>query len=148
MVEAAREVGFFSTGIELDSTSVTYARQCFPQNHFHHGTIEDFVGTEPDQRFDIIYCSEVIEHVSDANSFTESLSKALVSGGYLYLTTPNIRHWRRPRNLHSWDGYCPPSHCLYFDSKTINKLLNKHQLKVVMRYLALKPGIKVLAQKS
>lgn len=147
MVEAAREKGFVSTGVELDPKSLLYARQHFPNNYFYQGTIEDFVSTQPDQHFDIVYCSEVIEHVSDVNSFTESLARTLVDGGYLYLTTPDIRHWRRPRDLHSWDGYCPPSHCLYFDRKTINHLLYKHQLRVVLRYMALKPGIKLLAQK-
>jgi len=65
----------------------------------------------------------------------------------LYLTTPDISHWRRPRDLTLWDGFCPPSHCIYFSPGNLTRLLVEHGFEVFRRFVAWKPGIKVLARR-
>src|SRR4051794_26167023 len=62
MVEAAREAGFAAAGIDLDGPSIDYARRHYPANGFHCGTVEDLAATASDP-FDLVYTSEVIEHV-------------------------------------------------------------------------------------
>jgi 2-polyprenyl-3-methyl-5-hydroxy-6-metoxy-1,4-benzoquinol methylase len=147
MVEAAREVGFAATGVELDGAAVAYARQHYPENDFFHGSIEAFDGGAA-APFDAVYCSEVIEHVPDVNAFVAALAALMRPDAVLYLTTPDIGHWRRPRDIATWDAFCPPSHCLYFSAANLGRLLARHDLKVFRRRLALKPGLKVLARKS
>lgn len=144
-VEAAREAGFAAFGVEPDPVSVAYARQHYPQATYVTGLIEeaDFGG----RRFDVVYCSEVIEHTPDPNRFVARLAEATAPGGILYLTTPDISHWRRPRDLARWDAFCPPSHCLYFSPRNLERLLAKHGFDVVRRRLALKPGIKLFARR-
>jgi SAM-dependent methyltransferase len=100
------------------------------------------------ERFDAIACSEVIEHAPDCNRFTRALADLLVPGGLLYLTTPDIGHWRRPRDLDRWDAFCPPSHCIYFSPGNLSRLLAKHGLTVAWRAWSLKPGIKLIARKA
>lgn len=148
MVEAARKCGFNSSGVELDPESFRYAVNNYPKNSFFLGNIESFLNENPTKKFEMIYCSEVIEHVLDINSFVQSISKILNNNGYLYITTPNIRHWRRPSNLTDWDGFCPPAHCQYFDTNTLKIILEKFKLRIVKKYVALKPGIKFLAKKE
>ena len=145
MVEAARELGFAATGLDPDPVSIDWARAHYPANRFVHGTIEDFdPGAE---RFAAVYCSEVIEHAPDANRFVAAIAAAMAPGAALYLTTPDIGHWRRPREVRRWDAFAPPGHCLYFNPTNLTRLLAKHGLEVFRRRLALKPGIKLLARK-
>lgn len=150
MVQAAREVGFAPQGIELDPKSVAYARAQYPGNDFFHGTVEAYLAAHPDaaQGFDIIYCAEVIEHVPDVNAFVAAIAQAMTPTGRLYLTTPDIGHWRRPKNIAQWDAFDPPAHCLYFDRASLTRLLAKHGLRILRRDLALKPGLKVLVGKA
>jgi 2-polyprenyl-3-methyl-5-hydroxy-6-metoxy-1,4-benzoquinol methylase len=150
MVEAARETGFAVQGIELDPKSVAYARQHYPACPIYHGTVEAFVRDTPDATagFDMIYSAEVIEHVPDVNAFVAAIALLLKPDGRLYLTTPDIGHWRRPRDIQRWDAFDPPSHCLYFDRRSLTRLLTKHGLQIVRRAPAFKPGLKVLVART
>lgn len=147
LVEAAREAGFDATGIELDAASVGYARAHYPQNRFVQGTVEEFAQQSPDTWFDAVYCSEVIEHVTDVNAFVAAIASVMPAGAILYLTTPDIGHWRRPRDITRWDAFDPPSHCLYFDSRTLKRLLARHGFSDIRRRFAWKPGLKVIARR-
>ena len=148
MVEAAREKGFESVGVEVDATSVAYAREHYPSNTFFHGSVEDYAREAEGAGFDAVYCSEVIEHVADANTFVAAIAALTGPGGLLYLTTPDIGHRRRPRDLASWDAFCPPSHCLYFTEASLRRLLEKHDFGQIHRRFAWKPGLTVLARKN
>ncbi len=148
MVEAAREKGFECVGVELDGTSIAYAREHYPENSFFHGTVEDYARKAQGAVFDAVYCSEVIEHTADANSFMAAIAGLTRTDGFLYLTTPDIGHRRRPKDLAAWDAFCPPSHCLYFTEGSLRLLLRKHGFEDVRRRFAWKPGLKVLARRS
>lgn len=147
MVEAAREHGFEAHGLDLDRVSIAYARETYPRNSYFHGSVEAFAEEER-ARFDLVYCSEVIEHVPDANSFVAAIAGLLRPRGLLFVTTPDISHWRRPHDLTNWDGFNPPAHCIYFNPKSLTALLARHGLTVVKRRFAFKPGIKLLARKA
>jgi 2-polyprenyl-3-methyl-5-hydroxy-6-metoxy-1,4-benzoquinol methylase/glycosyltransferase involved in cell wall biosynthesis len=54
---------------------------------FVEGFIED-LSTLTDEKFDVILCTEVIEHVDDYNHLLKSLYDVLRPGGVLILTTP------------------------------------------------------------
>lgn len=147
MVEAARLAGFEAVGVEPDAPSVAWAREHFPANRYVVAALEQFAASSPDERFDAVYCSEVIEHASDCNRFTAALAHVVRPGGALYLTTPDITHWRRPRDLARWDAYKPPEHCLYFGPKSLTQLLARHGFAIADRAFAWKPGIKVIARR-
>ena len=69
-------------------------------------------------------------------------------GSVLYLTTPDLGHWRRPRDIAVWDAFSPLSQCLYFSAGNLSCLLARHGVPVFRLRLAIKPGLKVLARKS
>jgi len=145
MVEAAHENGLDAVGIELDPISLEYAQRNFPDNEYFHGRVEEY---QPIKPFDIVYCSEVVEHVSDSNSFISAAARLMRPGALLYLTTPDISHWRRPNDISRWDAFCPPAHCIYFNPKNLTKLLSHHGLSVAQKRWAWKPGIRLYAYKT
>ena len=144
-VEAAREGGFDAFGIDLDEVSLAYARNHFPHNQYFHGRIEDYPSAG---LFDVVYCSEVIEHVGDANRFLAATARLMKPDALLYLTTPDISHWRRPKDINGWDAFCPPAHCLYFNPVNLTTILARHGLRVIRRHWAWKPGIKLYARRN
>jgi SAM-dependent methyltransferase len=146
VVEAAREAGFDAHGLDIDPVSIAYAKQHYPENSFFLGVVERYVDSNPG-KFDLVYSSEVIEHVGNVRSFVHSIAELMAPGGYLYLTTPDISHWRTPRDLTKWDAFGPPSHCTYFNPRSLTGLLKEAGLTVVYRYWAFKPGIKIIARK-
>lgn len=146
--KAASDVGFESWGIEPDPVSVDYVRKNYPEISVFHGFIEDFIQTPGGRKpFDVVYCSEVLEHVPDFNGFLSAISAITKPRGILYLTTPDINHPLVPKNILSWNAFCPPSHCVYFSIKSLTQLLLKHGFSIIRRQLALKPGLKVFALK-
>ena len=145
-LDVGSNAGISATGLEPDGAAVDWARRRFPGNRFVHGLLEE--SAFGDERFDVIYCSEVIEHASDCNRFAAALAGLLAPGGLLFLTTPDISHWRRPRDLDRWDEFCPPAHCTYFSPSNLTLLLAKHGLSVAWRAWAFKPGIKLIARKT
>ncbi len=143
VAEAARQAGFKASGVDPDPVSIAYAREHYPGIEFHQGSLEDFAS----QPFDLVYCSEVIEHAPDVNRFAAALAALLRPGAVLYLTTPDISHWRRPRNVLDWDAFCPPAHCVYFSPRNLATLLARHELDIVKRRWNPKPGIKLIARR-
>jgi len=93
-VEAARQCGLSATGIEIGRGAFELARAAFPNSEFICGDIT----TWPAQgrQFDIVYCSEVIEHVPDFIRFSEAITALVSPQGTLFLTTPYASHWRLP----------------------------------------------------
>ena len=146
MTEAMRELGFESHGVEPHPPSVAYARKHYPKNSYHQTFMEAF---EPaGLTFGAIYCSEVIEHSPDINGFITAIRRVMEPGAVLYLTTPDIGHWRRPRDLGRWDGFKPPSHCVYFNPGALVRFLERHGFRILRRRIAFKPGIKLIAARG
>ncbi len=150
MTQAAMQAGFTAWGIDPDGDAVAHAEQYYPGASYRVGGLSEFADaylSENQERFDAVYCSEVLEHVADANAFVAAIAKLMATGGVLYLTTPDIGHWRRPRKLADWDVFTPPHHCLFFSLGNLRQLLARHGLEIYHRQWAFKPGLKVLARK-
>lgn len=62
-------------------------------------------GLPTDLKFDVVVCTEVIEHTPDPEGFVRQVRKLLSPGGWLLLTTPNGNVWadylRDRRFLHT-----------------------------------------------
>ncbi len=142
MTEAMRDLGFEAHGVEPDPALVAYAREHYRKNTYYCTFMEEF--DAGGLNFSSVYCSEVIEHSADVNRFIDAIHRVMEPGGVLYLTTPDISHWRRPRDVIRWDGFNPPIHCVYFNPVALARFLEKHGFRILRRRLAFKPGIKVI----
>lgn len=145
VVEAMRRVGARAAGIDPHAPSIEYARRAFPACEFHCGVAEDLQASG--RKFDFLYCSEVIEHVPDAEGFTAALARLCRPGGYLFVTTPDIGHWRVPKDLISWDLVDPPQHVRYFTIESLRMLLERHGFALRRKIFKVKPGLQVLAER-
>ncbi len=78
--------GFHVTGLDIDSKSIQAAQSLSPPENvkFICGTLEDLK-----QRFHVIVCSEVLEHINDPENFLRKVAQHLRSDGILILTVPN-----------------------------------------------------------
>ncbi len=92
-------------GVEPVAGVVAHARRMFPRIRFEAGTPES-VCVRPDfMPYDVVLCSEVIEHVPhpEKPEFVTQLGKLLKPDGYLILTTPRGDVWEE------WKRIAPPN---------------------------------------
>jgi len=89
-------------GVEPIATVVNHARRLFPNVKFYQGDVETIIMSPDFCAYEIVVCSEVIEHVPDSGKkkFAKTLVDLLKPGGYLILTTP------RQEAQHDWLKHC------------------------------------------
>lgn len=83
------EQGFDVTLVDVRSSHIEYSRarsEPRPSLHFCVGLVPDVPATAD---FDVITCTEVIEHMPTAFGLLEGLRQKCRVGGVVYLTTPN-----------------------------------------------------------
>ncbi len=94
-----------------------------------------------DSFFDLVAAGEVIEHIFDTDFFLEEIRRVLKPDGKLLLSTPNIASLGR--RLMLFFGINPiielspnepdsSGHIRYFTFKTLKRLLEKHNFKVIV----------------
>jgi len=144
---AAASLGLDAYGIDIDEATLRIAQEQYGDKaRFEFITVEALAARG--DKFDMIYMSEVIEHVNNPEEFVAALSSLLNKGGLLYLTAPDGGHFGVPKNFTDWGMVTPPNHLTYFTRKGITRLLVRHGLIVKKFQLALKPGMKVFAYKT
>ena len=85
--------GLHVTGIDvsknaIDNCKQTAANLCLKnKTEFILGTLEKI---NFNKKFDLVICSEVIEHISDDKNFLKIIHKVTRKGGILILSTPSI----------------------------------------------------------
>lgn len=146
-VVAASELGLNAHGIDIDSTAIAACKTNFAdKGTFDYRTVQDHAASGATA--DIIYTSEVIEHVPDPDGFVAALAKILRPGGVLYLTTPDGGHFRVPKQFDQWEQVIPPEHLLYFTRRGLRAMLQRHGFTDIHFRFNMKPGIRVLARKG
>lgn len=119
-VVAAHGLGLEATGIEIDGEAVDLAQAEFPDCEFICDDVMSFASTG--RTFDIVHCSEVLEHVSDFKSFASALGRLVSANGVLFLTTPDAGHWRVPNDLKEWSEIKPPEHIVWFSKRHLREM--------------------------
>lgn len=80
----------------------------------------------PDEKFDLIFCADVLEHLADPWSVMSSFVRCLEPGGWLLTSTPNLRYWRilydlsvRGRFEYTDSGLMDRTHLRWFTQNSI-----------------------------
>jgi SAM-dependent methyltransferase len=81
------QVLFGWEGIGLDPSVAAGRGRAELDLDIRSGTLED--AFEPDERFDVIFASEVLEHVPDPRAFLASVHRRLSDRGVFLMTTPD-----------------------------------------------------------
>ena len=138
---------FNAYGSDVDNEAIDKASKDFPDCTFFRNSIEEIA--DKDKKYDLIYCSEVIEHVKDPISFTKSLKKILKPKGIIFLTTPDIDHKSLPKDkssLFETNFIRPPEHLYYFTIQSIELLFRNNKLSKNRFLKTRSPSIKLIAR--
>jgi SAM-dependent methyltransferase len=92
-------------GVEVAMAAVRRARERHPALDFRLAPIDGHLPLK-DCSFDLVWCSEVIEHVADTARWLSEVRRVLVPGGRLLVTTPN--HPRLAIALRGLERYSDP----------------------------------------
>ncbi|BBU27668.1 hypothetical protein BTHE68_14020 [Burkholderia sp. THE68] len=83
------------------------------------------------ERFDCVIATHVIEHTYHPKEFLDALIGRLKPGGTLLLAAPDFgSFWRRLMGSR-WPSFKYPEHVLYFDERTLSRLMKERGLDVV-----------------
>lgn len=90
--EGLAQRGAITTGIDLAEQTLEVAKlhalESQLQIDYQHISAEDFAEQHP-ERFDVITCMEMLEHVPEPESIIKACAKLLKPGGHLFLSTIN-----------------------------------------------------------
>ena len=86
---------------------------------------------EISQKYDVITLWHVLEHVPNLNVLIKKLKKRLKDKGILVIAVPNFKSYDALHYKEFWAAYDVPRHIWHFSPHSIQKLFEKHQMKVI-----------------
>jgi SAM-dependent methyltransferase len=131
-------------GMEVAEAAVNRARDRHPELDFRlipiDGPLPIHAGA-----FEVVWSSEVIEHVADTARWLSEIRRVLVPGGRLLLTTPS--HGRARLALGGIERYSPPQgdHLHLYSRTSLSTLLEDFDFtNIEVRVAAGPPGLRRL----
>ncbi len=98
LAEALNELGASVTGIDASENTIgvakTHSKSIGSDVKYVQNTIEEFTSSYPDERFDVITCLEMLEHVPSPYEIIKRCSNLLKEDGNIFFSTIN----RNPRS--------------------------------------------------
>jgi 2-polyprenyl-3-methyl-5-hydroxy-6-metoxy-1,4-benzoquinol methylase len=82
-------------GVEPVEAVVDLARQYYPSSTYFVGTATDILDSPDFEPYDVVICSEVLEHVIDKAPFLEEIRRCLKPRGHFILTTPRGEEFKK-----------------------------------------------------
>lgn len=116
------------TATELSAEAVAIAAQ--RADMVYEGSVESLPA---DLSFDCIIATHVIEHVYEPVKFVEQLARRLKPGGAVMLAAPDMGSPLRRLMGHRWPSFKVPEHILYFDERTLARLMEQAGLMTIRR---------------
>lgn len=112
------------TGVDLSETALAYARQHFGQcATFQQADIYQL--PFPDQVFDTVVCSEVLEHLDDPDRAMRELKR--VARRYVVITVPLEPYFRWLNRLGQWLGVSEdPGHVQFWTRSGFEQFVRRH----------------------
>jgi 2-polyprenyl-3-methyl-5-hydroxy-6-metoxy-1,4-benzoquinol methylase len=118
------QAGARALGVDVAEAALARARRRHPSLSFEHTPID---GPLPlaESTFDVVWASEVIEHVADTARWLSEVRRVLAPRGRLLLTTPN--HGRLRLALGGIERYSEPlgDHLHLYSARSLRELLEE-----------------------
>lgn len=111
----ARAIGWNACGIDPDPSAVAAALR---RGHdVRQGGLPDT--GYPDESFDAVTLSHVIEHLHDPVQGLREVRRILRPGGHVWIVTPHAGGWSARRFGRDWRGWEPPRHLAVFTAASL-----------------------------
>ncbi len=111
-------------GIDITDIALKRAKERCPSANISKMDLSD-IGFE-DETFDVITCSEVLEHIPEYPEVIEELKRILKKDGQLIITFPNEPLWTFSRFLIGRNPAKIPDHVNSFTPKMMKNAVNLH----------------------
>jgi len=137
VILAAHELGLETVGVEI-SPDLIDALQRLAPIETHLGALPGVV--LPPASFDLVYMSQVLEHVLEPRQYLQAIHRLLKPGGTVFLSVPNenslyfriasaLKHWRDGSTYHLAPLYTP-YHIYGYSRRSLTRLLNQEGFQV------------------
>lgn len=127
LLSAAVKLGWNAEGLEVSAPAVEFLRQ--KGYSVRQGYLEN--QDYPDNYFDVVTASEILEHVDNPLEFLTEIKRILRPGGLFWGTTPNSRGISGLVLGSEWSCVSPPEHIQLFSVRGIRILLENAGFKTV-----------------
>lgn len=125
LLDIARELDWNVTGVEVSKPAAEYLRK--RGLNIIEGTLEE--ANFPDDYFDVITCTEVIEHVTNPKEVLKEIARILNPKGILWMTTPHSSGLAGKLLGSKWSVVAPPEHLNLFSIKSLRMCLEEAGFK-------------------
>lgn len=120
-----KDMGWLAEGVDFDPVAVDRAKA--KGLHVRSGTLE--AQKYPQNYFDAITMSHLIEHVYQPLELLRECYRILKPGGRVVIVTPNSESWMHKRFKNNWLGLDPPRHLHVFSLMSLRWLAKKAGFK-------------------
>lgn len=130
LLDRLRDLGTFEAhGLEPNASAAQTARN--KGHQVWHVEAEDVLDVLPsNERFDVIFIGQTIEHFNDPQAVLVALASLLEPEGILILTTPNLASAQIDYFGPTWAHWHVPYHRHIFSRKSIRRLGEAAQLRL------------------
>ena len=128
---------FHELGVSWDGIDINPEMVAFAQSTGVPVQLQDFLTRSYAVRYDVVYLSQVLEHVLRPNEFIAKAHNLLVRGGLLHLDVPNhcglVPTFRKLCPVGNDYGMLqPPYHLVAYNGEALEYLLCKHGFEIVL----------------
>jgi SAM-dependent methyltransferase len=102
----------------------------------HAGDVETMHLPYDPQTFDVLICSEVLEHLKDPERVLDRLIRLLRVGGRVYASSPNVAHWKivlgllRGRFEYTDSGVMDRTHLRWFTPRSFASMFEERGIHI------------------
>ena len=125
-VELANKNGFNASGIEISNSAVEWAKKL--DRPVSQGTLESL---NEEKVYEVITALDVLEHIPEPLDFLVIARNRITDDGILLLNVPNLGSIFSKLSGKKWHAYLPPEHWIYFNKKSISKMLNMAGFEII-----------------
>jgi len=126
LLAVLRDKGWKTTGVEISVPQAEYGRKTRNLDISHLSLEENRF---PNQHFDVVHASHLIEHLNDPPSLVREVHRVLKPHGRFFVTTPNIAGFQARLFRNRWRSAIF-DHLYLFSVATLSRLLNENGFEI------------------